>query len=129
MTFTEKEIKEEKITVSYDDEWQINKEDLTVDVLISGFENRIRRFCNLKDDYGEDWIDVYFTIDPVKGVVTEIYMHFVSNCDEPDRELQITITNYPEGKMLLDELLKNDAEFGEFRKFIKEMKEEWKYVV
>ena len=128
MTFTEKEIKEERITVSYDDEWQINEEDLTVDVLISGLENRIRRFCNLKDDYGEDWVDVYFTIDPVKGVVTEIYMHFESNCDEPNRELQITITNYPEGKMLLDELLKNDAEFGEFRKFIKEMKEEWEYV-
>lgn len=129
MTFTEKEIKEERITVSYDDEWQINEENLTVDVLVSGLENRIRKFCNLKDDYGEDWVDVYFTIDPVKGVVTEIYMHFVSNCDEPNRELQITITNYPEGKMLLDELLKNDAEFGEFRKFIKEMKEEWEYVV
>lgn len=129
MTFTEKEIKEERITVCYDDEWQINEEDLTVDVRVYGLENRIRRFCNLKDDYGEDWVDVYFTIDPVKGVVTEIYMHFVSNCDEPDRELQITITNYPEGKMLLDELLKNDAESGGFRKFIKDMKEEWKYVV
>lgn len=129
MTFTEKEIKEERITVSYDDEWQINEADLTVDVLISGLENRIRRFCNLEDDYGEDWVDVYFTIDPVKGVVTEIYMHFESNCDEPNRELQITITNYPEGKMLLDELLKNDAEFGGFRKFIKDMKEDWENVV
>lgn len=129
MTFTEKEIKEERITVSYDDEWQINEADLTVDVLISGLENRIRRFCNLEDDYGEDWVDVYFTIDPVKGVVTEIYMHFESNCDEPNRELQITITNYPEGKMLLDELLKNDAELGGFRKFIKEMKEEWENIV
>lgn len=129
MTFTEKEIKEERITVSYDDEWQINEGDLTVDVLVYGFENRIRRFCNLKDDYGEDWVDVYFTIDPVKGIVTEIYMHFVSNCDEPNRELQITITNYPEGKMLLDELLKNDAEFGEFRKFIQDMKEDWEDIV
>lgn len=129
MTFTEKEIKEERITVSYDDEWQINEADLTVDVLISGLENRIRRFCNLEDDYGEDWVDVYFTIDPVKGIVTEIYMHFVSNCDEPNRELQITITNYPEGKMLLDELLKNDADSGEFRKFIKDMKEDWENIV
>lgn len=129
MTFTEKEIKEERITVSYDDEWQINEEDLTVDVLVHGFENKIRRFCNLEDDYGEDWVDVYFTIDPVYEVVTEIYMHFVSNCDEPNRELQITITNYPERKMLFDELLKNDAEFGEFRKFIKDMKEDWENIV
>jgi hypothetical protein len=52
-------------------------------------------------------------------------MHFESNGDEPDRELKITITNYPEGKMLLDELLKNDAKFDRFIKFIKEMKEEW----
>lgn len=125
MTFTQEEIRNEKLTVSYDDEWQFNDEEKTVDVRFYGFENRLRKFFNLKDDYGEDWIDCYATIDPVKGIVTEIYMLFTSNCEIPDRELQLKITNYPEAKLLLDTMLENDDGKG-FIEFIKEAKEEYK---
>ena len=124
MTFTQEEIRNEKLTVSYDDEWQFNDEEKTVDVRIYGFENRLRKFFNLKDDYGDDWIDCYATIDPVKGIVTEIYMLFTSNCEIPDRELQLKITNYPEAKLLLDTMLENDDGKG-FIEFIKEAKEEY----
>ena len=124
MTFTQEEIRNEKLTVSYDDEWQFNDEEKTVDVKIYGFENRLRKFFNLKDDYGDDWIDCYATIDPVKGIVTEIYMQFTSNCEIPDRELQLKITNYPEAKLLLDTMLENDDGKG-FIEFIKEAKEEY----
>lgn len=125
MTFTQEEIRNEKLTVSYDDEWQFNDKEKTVDVRIYGFENRLRKFFNLKDDYGDDWIDCYATIDPVKGIVTEIYMLFTSNCEIPDRELQLKITNYPEAKLLLDTMLENDDGKG-FIEFIKEAKEEYK---
>lgn len=126
MTFTQEEIRNEKLTVSYDDEWQFNDEEKTVDVRFYGFENRLRKFFNLKDDYGEDWIDCYAIIDPVNEYVTEIYISFTSNCDEPDRELDLLITNKPEGKMLLNNLLENDKNFGGFTSFYKEIKEEFK---
>ena len=125
MTFTDEEIKREKISVAYDDEWQFNDEEKTVDVRFYGFENRLRRFFNLEDDYGNDWIDCYATIDPVKEIVTEIYMQFVSNCDMPDRELQIKITNIPEGKALLNALLDSDKDWGRFIRFIEDAKNEY----
>lgn len=125
MTFTDEEIKREKISVDYNDEWQFNDKEKTVDVRFYGFENRLRRFFNLEDDYGNDWIDCYATIDPVKEIVTEIYMQFVSNCDMPDRELQIKITNIPEGKALLNELLDSDKVYGGFIRFIEDAKKEY----
>ena len=126
MTFTESEIKDEQLVVDYNDEWQFNDKDKTVDVKFYGFENQLRRFFNLEDDYGDDWIDCYATIDPVKGIVTEIFMVFTSNCDIPDRELNINITNNVEGKWLLDNMLENDKDIGGFIQFINETKEEYK---
>lgn len=126
MTFTENEIKEEQLVVDYNDEWQFNDEDKTVDVRFYGFENRLRRFFNLEDDYGDDWIDCYATIDPVKGIVIRIFMVFTSNCDIPDRELSLNITNNVEGKWLLDNMLENDKDIGGFVQFINEAKEEYK---
>lgn len=123
MTFTDEEIKREIISVAYDDEW-IDDEEKTVDVRFYGFENRLRRFFNLEDDYGNDWIDCYATIDPVEGMVTGIYMQFVSNCDMPDRELQIKITNIPEGKALFNALLDSDKD-GTFTRFIEDAKNEY----
>lgn len=125
MTFTDKEIKDEKISVDYNDEWQHDDEDKTINVKFYGFEDRLRKFFNLEDDYEDDWIDCYATIDLEEDVVTEIYMQFTSNCDVPDRELYLKITNYPEGKMLLSELLENDKQFGGFIEFYKDSKEEY----
>lgn len=126
MTFTEGEIKKERLIVDYNDEWQFNDEDKTVDVKFYGFENRLRRFFNLEDDYGDDWIDCYATIDPINGIVTKIFMVFTSNCDIPDRELSLNITNNVEGKWLLDNMLENDKDIGGFIQFINESKEEYK---
>ena len=126
MTFTENEIKNEKLIVDYDDEWQFDDDDKRVNVKFYGFENRIRKFFGLKDDYGEDWIDCYATIDPVNEYVTEIFMQFTSNCDEPDRELQIKITNKPEGRLLFNTLLDGDKDFGGFKEFIDEAKKEYR---
>ena len=125
MTFTKEEIERERLVVDYDDEWQFMVEDKTVSIKFYGFEDRIRKFFGLEDDYGEDWIDCYATIDPVKEYVTEIYMQFTSNCDVPDRELQLKITNKPEAKMLFNALWDGDEEFGGFREFINEAKKEY----
>lgn len=124
MTFTKEEIEREKLMVDYYDGWQYEDDTKTVSVKFYGFEDWLRKFCGLKDDYGDDWIDCYATIDPVKGVVKEIYMNFVSNCDEPDREVWFKITNVSEGKQLLDNMLKNDNNGG-FTRFIREAKEEY----
>ena len=126
MTFTENEIKEEQLVVDYNDEWHFNDDNKTVFVRFYGFENRLRRFFNLEDDYGDDWIDCYATIDPVKEIVTRIFMVFTSNCDIPDRELSLNITNNVEGKWLLDNMFENDKDFGGFIQFINEAKEEYK---
>ena len=125
MTFTKEEIERERLVVDYDDEWQFLDEDKTVDIKFYGFEDRIRKFFGLEDDYGEEWIDCYATIDPVKEYVTEIYMQFTSNCDVLDRELQLKITNKPEAKMLFNALWDGDEEFGGFREFINEAKKEY----
>ena len=129
MTFTEMEIKEAQLIVDYNDEWQFEDDDKTVSVHFYGLEKYVRRIFDLEDDYGDDWIDCYATINPVKGVVTELFLQFTSNMDQdevPDRELQIKITNYPEGKMLLNEMLENDKDVGGFIRFIEETKEEYK---
>lgn len=126
MTFTNEEIEKEHLEVDYNDEWQVDDKDKTISIKFYGFEDRLRKFFNLKDDYGEDWIDCYAIIDPVNEYVTEIYISFTSNCDEPDRELDLLITNKPEGKMLLNNLLENDKNFGGFTSFYKEIKEEFK---
>ena len=125
MTFTNEEIEKEHLEVDYNDEWQVDDKDKTISVKFYGFEDRLRKFFNLKDDYGDDWIDCYAIIDPVNDYVTEIYILFTSNCDEPDRELDLLITNKPEGKMLLNNLLENDKNFGGFTSFYKEIKEEF----
>lgn len=125
MTFTNEEIEKEHLEVDYNDEWQVDNKDKTISVKFYGFEDRLRKFFNLKDDYGDDWIDCYALIDPVNEYVTEIYISFISNCDEPDRELYLLITNKPEGKMLLNNLLENDKNFGGFTSFYKEIKEEF----
>lgn len=121
MTFTKEEIEKEHLEVDYNDEWQVDDKDKTISVKFYGFEDRLRKFFNLKDDYGEDWIDCYATIDPVGKRVTEIYMQFISNCpDVPDRELDLGITNMPEGKALLANMIENDKEFKGFTKFVGE---------
>ena len=126
MTFTETEIRNEKISVDYNDEWNYFDDEKEVSVKFYGFENRLRKFFNLNDDYGNDWIDCYATIDPVNEYVTQIFMEFTSNCDEPDRELQLKITNKPEGKWLFDALIDSDKDFGGFIQFISEAKEIYK---
>lgn len=118
MTFTQEEIQNAKLTIDYNDEWQFNDKEKTVDVKFYGFEDMLRRFFNLEDDYGDDWIDCYATIDPVNGVVTEIYMQFTSNCEIPDRELQLKITNKPEGELLLNNMMANDLMNGGFISFL-----------
>lgn len=125
MTFTESEIKDEQLVVDYNDEWQFDDDNKTVSVRFYGFENRLRRFFNLEDDYGDDWIDCYATIDPVNGYVTEIYMLFTSNCDIPDRELYLKITNKVESKWLLNNMLENDKDIGGFIEFIEESRKEY----
>ena len=125
MTFTKEEIEREKLTVDYSDEWQFDDVDKTVSIKFYGFEDRIRKFFGLEDDYGEDWIDSYATIDPVKEQVTYIYILFISNCDVPDRELLLRITNKPEARQLFDALMESDKEFGGFREFIEEAKKEY----
>ena len=125
MTFTKEEIEREKLTVDYSDEWQFHDVDKTVSIKFYGFEDRIRKFFGLEDDYGEDWIDSYATIDPVKEQVTYIYILFTSNCDVPDRELLLRITNNPEARQLFDALWDGDEEFGGFREFINEAKKEY----
>ena len=125
MTFTEEEIKKEQLVVDYNDEWRFNDDEKTVDVKFYGFENRLRKFFYLNDDYGEDWIDCYATIDPVNEIVTEIFMTFTSNCDLPDRELQMKITNYPEGRWLLENMKENDKDVGGFIQFIEEAKKDY----
>ena len=125
MTFTKEEIEREKLTVDYSDEWQFDDVDKTVSIKFYGFEDRIRKFFGLEDDYGEDWIDSYATIDPVKEQVTYIYILFISNCDVPDRELLLRITNNPEARQLFDALMESDKEVGGFREFIEEAKKEY----
>lgn len=127
MTFTSKEIEQEKISVDYNDEWQYDDSDKTVTVKFFGFEKWVRRFFNLEDDYGNDWIDCYAIIDPIKEVVREIYMLFVSNCDDvQNKELEIIITNYCEERELFDALIENDQQFGGFKRFINNAKEYYK---
>lgn len=127
MTFTSEEIEQEKISVDYNDEWQYDDSDKTVTVKFFGFEKWVRRFFNLEDDYGNDWIDCYAIIDPIKEVVREIYMLFVSNCDDvQNKELEIIITNYCEERELFDALIENDKQFGGFNRFINKAKEYYK---
>lgn len=125
MTFTEQEIIDGKISIDYDDGFEFDDDNKTITVKFYGFEDRLRKFFNLKDDYEDDWIDCWMTVNPIKEIATEIFMQFTSNCEIPDRELKIELTNHPEGKILFDELVKSDKDYGQFIQSIKQAKEMW----
>lgn len=120
MTFTKEEIK--SFEVDLDDEWQDNNGDCDVKIFVgdSVFTRVLNFFGKTVDEYAETdwWIDYYATIDPVKKIVTGLYIHFEMNGDEDGNptELDIRFTNVKEQKDIYESLAKSGGE--EFEEFI-----------
>lgn len=126
MTFTKEEIK--SFAVDFNDEWQDDNGKCNVMMLVgdSTFARVLNFFGKTIDEYAEAewWIDYYATIDPVKEVVTGLYIHFDMNGDEDGNptELDIRFTNYREQKDIYEALAKSGGK--EFKEFIDECRKE-----
>lgn len=126
MTFTERETN--AIEIDMDTEWIYDDErkKCVVDFWPGGFiRDRVLAFLNIDLDnvYTDMWLDATAVIDPKERVVTELYFDVPldQNPNDDDyvpTELDIQVTNLPEGRRLFDRLMITSG--GALEEFIKE---------
>lgn len=126
MTFTEKETNAIEIDMYtewiYDDE----RQKCIVDFWPGEFiRDRVLAFLNIDLDnvYTDMWLDATAMIDPKERVVTELFFDVPLDQNPNDdayvpTELDILITNFPEGRRLFDRLMITSG--GGLEEFIKE---------
>ncbi len=126
MTFRETEIN--SLEIDMDTLWVYDEEQKRVVVDFHpgySMRNRVLDFLGLDLDstYVDMWLDATAMIDPERRIVTGLY--FEVPLDEyngmPPTELSLSITNYPEGKLLFDRLMESSHDTLE--NFIKEYDE------
>jgi hypothetical protein len=126
MTFTEREIN--AIEIDMDAEWIYDDErkKCVVDFWPGSFiRDKVLAFLNIDLDnvYTDMWLDATAMIDPKERVVTELFFDVPLDQNPNDdayvpTELDILITNFPEGRRLFDRLMITSG--GGLEEFIKE---------
>lgn len=123
MTFRDSEINQ--IEIDMNTLWLYDEEQQRVVVdFYPGYSirRRVLDFLGLDLDnvFTDMWLDATAMIDPERRIVTGLY--FEVPLDEyngmPPTELSLSITNYPEGKLLFDRLMESSHDTLE--EFIKE---------
>ena len=111
----------ENVSLDYNDEWQINDENGTVDVMFTGMEALVYEFFGVDpDDDACTYVDSYAVIDPKDETVIKALFKLVAEDEEDSEWLEVAITDPELGKAFFDKFRDND---GGFDKFVKEAKE------